>query len=135
MPVGYVRRERDIVIVRPPPVVDGPVVTDLLRELERPLAGRAPYGLLFDLTGAGVPGAPDRRRLAEHITENESRIRRLVRGMAVVTSSPALRGALTATLWITPLPVAHRVFSDQAAAIEWLESQLAAPYPSPGAAL
>ena len=120
--MAYTHRDGRVVMVTPPATIDARVVSDLVGELERYLALGQPYTILFDLGGAGTPAAAERRRLAAHISENDAAIRTLVRGMALVSPSTLLRGAFTATLWLSPLPVPHRIFGDRDEALRWLRS-------------
>jgi hypothetical protein len=65
------------------------------------------------------------RRQAAWMKANADRIREKSLGVALVVTSPLLRGLLRAILWIQPMPQAHRVFADIPSALAWLSERLA----------
>jgi hypothetical protein len=93
-----------------------------LHELDDQLDRRSPYVLLFDLTHSATPNALQRQKLANHVRVNTPKIRRWVRGVGVVLSSPLTRGIVTALFWVAPPPVPHRIFATRAEADAWAES-------------
>jgi hypothetical protein len=121
--MSYLKRDRGVVWVTPPTRRMGDEeIEQLLGELEGQLRSGAPYVLLFDLSRASLPSATQRQKLAGHIRKNESSIRRWVRGLGVILTSPLARGVVTAIFWVSPPPVAHRFFATRAEATPWAQS-------------
>jgi hypothetical protein len=120
--MSYVQRRGEIVWAVPPSTLSDEDIDQVIAELEAHLAGGIPYVLLFDLTGTGTPTALQRQKLTRHVRENTTRIRRWVRGVGVILTSPVARGVVTALFWVSPLPVPHRIFSARAAATDWADS-------------
>jgi hypothetical protein len=94
-------------------------VSSVLGELEELLRRGASYVLMFDMRAAAMPSSHQRESLALHIRANRDAIRRCVRGVGVVASSPLLRGAVTAIFWIEPPGIPHRVLRTIAEAQAW----------------
>jgi hypothetical protein len=82
-----------------------------------------PYVILFDARASGMPSARQRQRMAEYMREREPELRHLCKRGVFVISSPLIRGALTAILWLQPLPFAHEVVSSIADAERILASE------------
>ena len=59
------------------------------------------------------------------VAEQHARIQLLCVGGAFVISSPIIRGALAAILWMQPLPWPHTVVGDVAAGERWARKKLA----------
>lgn len=78
------------------------------------------YGCIFDASRAGVPSALQRRLQADWQRRHERRLKQLCVGGAFVIRSAPIRGALTAILWLQPLPFPHSVVSTPLAALEWV---------------
>lgn len=127
---AYLRDEGPIVTVTPPPALTDEALKSILQSLEDCLARGSPYVLIFDLSNSGVPNAVQRATLAAHIRKNKPRSRLWVRGVAVVASSPLVRGMLTAILWLEPLGVTHEVFATIIEARSWARPQAASKVPS-----
>jgi hypothetical protein len=85
-----------------------------------------PYLLLADATDAGVPSAKQRMMQTQAIKEYRSLFASVCKGAAFVIDSMMVRGALTAMLWVQPLPYDHIVVATVREAEEWLQKQL--PY-------
>jgi len=100
--------------------------------LDEMLALRQRHALLFDATGGERPPASQRHRIAEWIKERSPEIGAYTAAVAFVFTNALVRGALTAILWISPLPAPHRVFARHEDAERWLvalltEEKLAVP--------
>ena len=65
------------------------------------------------------------RRQAAWMKSHAERIREKSLGVALVVTSPILRGILRAILWIQPMPQPHKVFGDIPSALAWLSERLA----------
>jgi hypothetical protein len=120
--MSFVERRGRIVWAVPPSRLSDPEIDGILADLEGHLAIGVPYVLLFDLTRAGMPNAVQRRRLANHVRDHSMAIRRSVRGLGVLLTSPVVRGMVTAIFWVAPPPVPYRLFSTRAEAVAWAES-------------
>jgi hypothetical protein len=118
----YVQRHGAIVWAVSPSEVSDDIIDAILAELVAQLARDTPYVLIFDLTHAGVPNALHRRKLAAHIRDNTPRIRRCVRGVGVILTSPLVRGIVTAIFWIARPPVPYQLFASRADAPRWADS-------------
>ena len=86
--------------------------------------GGRPFGLVFDSTGAESPPATHRKLQADFIKRYEYSIRALNMGTAFVLDSMVLRGALTAILWLQPLPCPHFVCAEVNEARRWVRARL-----------
>jgi hypothetical protein len=82
------------------------------------------YGVIFDATRAARPSATQRRMMASFMTEHRADLARLCVGGAFVITSPLIRGAMTAILWISPMPFPHVVVASEAEALGWVRSRL-----------
>lgn len=81
------------------------------------------YVILFDARRSGMPSAKQRQRMASYMRSHQDELRRFCRRGAFVIDSPLVRGALTAILWLQPLPFEHEVFADIEAAEGFLRTQ------------
>lgn len=73
------------------------------------LERKEPYVIVFDARESGMPSAKQRQRMATFTRERQADISRRCRRGVFVISSPLIRGALTAILWLQPLPFPHDV--------------------------
>ena len=80
------------------------------------------YSVVFDATAASTPSPKQRKMQADYNREERERLKRLCACIAFVIPSPLLRGALTAILWLQPLPCEHRVCAKRADADAWVRS-------------
>lgn len=119
--MNFVQRHGRIVWVVPPSKLSDPDLDSILEALRGHLALAIPYVLIFDLTRAGLPNALQRQRLSSHVRDHSEAIRRSVRGIGVLLTSPVVRGMVTAIFWVAPPPVPHRLFSARAEAIAWAD--------------
>ncbi|MBX3245637.1 MAG: hypothetical protein KF901_00500 [Myxococcales bacterium] len=89
--------------------VDDAAFERYLDEQAALLDRRAPYVILFDARRSGMPSAKQRQRMAEYMRDRNAEIARYCKKGVFVISSPLIRGALTAILWLQPLPFPHDV--------------------------
>jgi hypothetical protein len=111
----------EIIWVKTPANLSTEDVDRILGELVQYLRRRRPYYLLFDL-GNGLPDAVQRKKLTDHMRDNEDAISRWVRGLGVVVPSPIARKLMTAILWFAPPKVTHSLFATRAEAQAWVEA-------------
>lgn len=115
----------EIIWVVVPPVLTTEDLDRTLHQLEGYLRRERPYFLLFDL-GSNLPDAVQRKKLTDHMRDNEAEIERWVRGLGVVVPSPIARKLMTAILWFAPPKMPHRICSDRAEAEAWVQKLQAA---------
>lgn len=84
--------------------VDDTRFDEYVREQAALLERREPYIILFDATNAGMPSARQRQRVAEYTRDHEAELRRYCKRAVFVIPNTVVRGALTAILWVQPLP-------------------------------
>lgn len=120
-------RRLPLVALRPTAAVDDPVALDATyRALERVLAKRRRFLMLFDLRGAS--SSPNRRRrLLDWGLQHERELRAYLGASALVVSNGFERGIVTAMLWLHPVPWPMRVFSSVEDAEAWLLQENAEP--------
>ena len=81
----------------------------LLKSLEKLLARRQRYVLIFDGREQKSVSMNELKPLAKFMKENEKALVEWCRGQATLVSSPMIRGALKAFLWLQPMPYPHEV--------------------------
>ena len=92
---------------------------------EHVYAKREPYALVMDLRGNGGLSPRQRQRQADRVKQQREDGLRCA-GVALVFSSPLLRGMLTAILWVAKPEHPVRVFTDLGEALVWAKDQLRA---------
>lgn len=97
---------------------------DHLRDYRAILDRGRPYVLLFDAREAGMADARNRKAYADFIITYTEDMKLLCKGGAFVVTSSLIQGAMTAVLWLAPLPFPHKVFTDMKEATTWLRSRL-----------
>jgi len=117
----YTERDGNVVLAAPPSEVTDESLEAFLSELQTNLDGNRPYALVVDMTHSGQPSAKQRRKIGDHMTRNRERVRRIVRGIAIVTPSTLKRGIITAVFWLSPPPTQHRMFDNPHAAKRWAQ--------------
>lgn len=85
-----------------------------------------PHGMLVDAARLTSMSAKQRRMQADWMAKHDATVRRNSAGNALVITSPLIRGALTAILWIRPMPSEHVVVSTYAEAEHWILAKLRA---------
>jgi hypothetical protein len=98
-----------------------------LADAARLLENGAEHVLVYDLLRMNALGAVHRRIQAQWIAEHRLAIRKLCRGAGFAMCSAVQRGALTALLWLTPLPFDHAIFATVAEAESWALQQIKHP--------
>jgi hypothetical protein len=81
---------------------------------------------ILDARGAIRNPASQRRKQADWLKRYQEQLRQYSLGTVFVITSPFVRGALTAILWLAPLPNEHVVVGTLAEAEGWAEKQLRA---------
>lgn len=101
-------------------------VQSVLNIVEQHLSAGIPFVAIADGSrGVKLPlGAADRRVAGEFLREEKERMRAVCLGFCTVSSSPIVRGVITALNWISPMPVPHTVFATRAEAITWAQGLL-----------
>ena len=131
MPITIDRSEFPLVVVRyrgAPTNVEFASYLESLGELYR---GGRPFGMVFDSVGGESPPATHRKLQADFMLKYANAIRALNVGTAFVIDSVVLRGALTAILWLQPLPCPHFVCAEVDDARRWVRGRLqGSPQPS-----
>lgn len=102
--------------------------TAYLRELDRNLArtkeAETRTAILMDARSAAATNSVQRKMQAEWMKANEFDCRRYCAGFGFVLDSALVRGALTAILWLAPLPAEHIVCATVDEADKWLCQRL-----------
>lgn len=101
-------------------------VRAFIDEQRRLLERKQRFAMLVDASRLTSSSAAQRRMYADWMRESEAPSKLYCLGMAVVMSSPIIRGAMQAVLWLFSPPVPIEVFarSDEARARidEWLRA-------------
>ncbi len=95
-----------------------------LVEYRSVLERNLPFALVFDASKVGKIDAYIRQRYAEFMKANNDDFGRLCRGLGFVITSPFVRGALTAVLWMVEFPFPYKIFATRDEATGWCRRQL-----------
>jgi hypothetical protein len=95
-----------------------------LREYRGVITRGRPYSALFDVRTAGMVDARSRKAYADFLNAHATDMKVFCKGAAFVLTSSLLQGAITAVLWLAPLPFPYRTFTDLDEARTWLRSSL-----------
>lgn len=87
---------------------------------ERIKAPRQPRPVLYEVKDPHALTSDFRRRTSELLNRNRQSIAQVTQGFALVTTSPATRGILTAILWLSPPPYPHKLCSTTRTGFQWL---------------
>jgi hypothetical protein len=91
---------------------------------EEALARRAPHVVIIDARRARVIVPATRKRFAQWVKGREVDLASYRLGTVTITSSPVVRGVLSAIYWVSPPPYPHTVVASRAdaerQAHEWL---------------
>jgi hypothetical protein len=118
-----------LVVVTFEGTVDDATFDGYLKRMDDYVARRQRNAFVFDASGAGRTPAPQRRKQAEWMKINEATLRAFSAGCAFVITSPLVRGALTAILWLQNIPSPYTVVGTRSEAERWARAQLQAPAP------
>jgi len=83
-----------------------------------------PKVIVYDALTAQIPAPSQRRLQGEWMVTHQASMARWGAGTAFVFSSAVMRGALTAVLWLAPIPNGHFVTSTVEEALAWGEARL-----------
>lgn len=82
------------------------------------------YAAVFDATRAAVPPPRQRHLQAKFMDRHRATLARLCVGGGFAISSSLVRGAMTAILWLAPMPFEHVVVSTRGEAERWALERL-----------
>lgn len=68
--------------------------------------------------------ARGRKAYADFLNANTDDLRLFCKGGAFVLTSSLLQGAMTAILWLAPLPFPHKTFTELDEARAWLRTRI-----------
>ena len=97
-----------------------------LADSDQVIGASMPYVLFYDAAGEATISADQRRRQVAWIRRNDAALRKLCHGAAFYFDSALTRGALTAVLWMEPLPFNHMIVSSRHEGLKWAEDRLRA---------
>jgi hypothetical protein len=97
-----------------------------LETMSRLLQRRMKNAIVFDARLAKSPTPMQRSKQAAWLKANRETIQRYSCGSAFVIASAVIRGALTAILWVAPIPGAHVVVATLPEAEAWAIGRLTA---------
>jgi len=118
-----------LVVVTFDGTVDDDAFDAYLTRMDGYAARRQRNAFVFDASTSGRTPATQRRKQAEWMKNNEATLRAFSAGSAFVITSPLVRGALTAILWLQSMPSAYTVVGTRSEAERWARAQLQAPAP------
>jgi hypothetical protein len=125
MPIHVDDTRHPLVVVRFVGDIADHELTSYLAEMEsRVLARRQTSATVMDATLVRSVTARQRRMQAEWMEKHEEALARVSVGSAFVITSAMVRGALTAILWLKPMPTPHVVVSTVAEAEAWCRAKL-----------
>lgn len=84
---------------------------------------------VIDARGSKISSAYQRQMMGAWMKAHDEANRQTCGGFAFVFDSAIIRGALTAVLWICPMPAPHRIFADVGEAMAWAREQADAAAP------
>jgi hypothetical protein len=109
-----------VVVINFPPAFSDADLEEHLLECERLLRREQPFYCIRDLTQIKqVPGATLRRTAATWEQANRAALGRVLIGVANVSASTLVRGAMTAMRWISPSPFPETTVSTLQEALRW----------------
>lgn len=94
------------------------------REMDGLLAENRRYGMLVDMRAAESGDREAQRQFAAWMKANRPRIEKLTVGSALVLAGAVPRAALSAVLWMQPIPGPYAIFKDVAAGEKWLRERM-----------
>ena len=111
-------------------VIDDDAFRVYLGEYKAVLLRGKPFAALIDATAAGVPTSAQRKLQADFMRDNALVIGAVCLGGAFVIQSTLVRRALTAILWLQPMPFRHVVVGTLAEGETWCRGRLAGAGPA-----
>ena len=99
-------------------------IAELRDEVTKLLARRERYAAVLEFAGIPRIDALRRRQAAEIFREHGEDIGRYCLGVAIVASSPMIRGLHTAVRWIVPAPHEEICLSTRGEAMAWARDVL-----------
>jgi hypothetical protein len=100
-------------------------IESMIAGFEGLMARQAKYSVVFDGGGLrAIPNARQRKRVTEWEREHAQLIRRLNVGTALVADSALVRGAVTATRWLSKPVAPETVFANLGDAGTWCLARL-----------
>ena len=102
------------------------------------LARRSKNVTLLDARAADSPSARQRAKQADWLKANRETLQQYSLGTVFVISSAMVRGALTAILWMSPMPAGHTVVGTLEEGEHWAYERMVAagvPLPPPPASV
>ncbi len=106
-----------------------------LARMAQLLQRRQRYAILFDARRAARPTPKQRHKQADWMKTHAAALRANNAGIAFVIDNPVVRGALTAILWLQPMPAPHKIVATPEQGERWLCELLASEglrVPPPG---
>lgn len=95
-----------------------------LRDYQNIVDRGRPFVLMFDARNASMGDPKIRKAYADFLNARSHDLRLLNKGTAFVVTSSLIQGAITAVLWLAPLPFPHKTFTSMDDAVKWLQSRL-----------
>lgn len=95
-----------------------------LREYRQLLDRNQKFAVICDARETTAAEAKLRKDYAEFLKVNRDDLNRLCKGTAFVISSPLIRGALTAIMWMATMPYPYDIFGSIEEADVWAKAQL-----------
>lgn len=72
-----------------------------------------------------IPQASVRKLQADWINQHANMLKLICHGLGVIVPSAITRSAMTAVLWLAPLPVPMKAFKDMDEALAWAKAEVA----------
>jgi hypothetical protein len=111
----------------PASVLDDEAFETMVRELSALNDRNQRYVVVHDARRAARPTPKQRALAAAQQKRDTERTKHLLRGTALVVSSPLIASVVTAINWITPPPFPQKIFSALSEADAWATAQLDRP--------
>ena len=91
---------------------------------DRAFRDRQRVSFVMDARATVTPQPSQRRAMGDWMKQNQQAAAATCAGFAFVIPSAIVRGALTAILWISPMPAPHALFGEMGPALTWAREQL-----------
>jgi hypothetical protein len=83
-----------------------------------------PIGMICDMSQSLVISAQQRQIWTRFEQRSALNLRRVLRGVAIVVTTNAIRGVVTATYWMNPPVYEYEVVATRQQAYDWLKTRL-----------